>query len=287
MANFIHSHYSSSLIGRYPLGEILKYGTPILLRPIITPHTTILNLSPSRHGINRRLDPTFIAMSLSLIPTLEIIRFYNVISPFPTNEPCAPKVHLPNLRSLELIEHGSGIVALLSQLSIPTNTILDIETSIDTTLTTSIELIAMVGHILEGSNGTAKQPLRTLSLMTEYGRLVINGYDYSEDSGDPELPAGLRLSLPALNWEHRNRIVERIAYGLPISRVETVHTDTSLLNTLHESTLKFFLWSLCSLKKVTWMDPDFPVFPSKNDKKQCYWASCVDVRAGGESNIVS
>ena len=35
------------------------------------------------------------------------------------------------------------------------------------------------------------------------------------------------------------------------------------------------------------MDPDFPVFPSKNDKKQHYWASCVDVRAGGESNIVS
>ena len=255
------------------------------LHTITYPCTTKLDLSLDT-SFEKRFDAAFVALSLSLIPTLEIIRFYNVISPFPTNEPCAPKVHLPNLRSLELIEHGSGIVALLSQLSIPTNTILDIEASIDTTLTTSIELIAMVGHILEGSDGTAKQPLRTLSLMTEYGRLIINGYDYLSDSGDPELPAGLRLFLPAINWTDRNRIVEGIAYSLPISRVETVHTDTSLLNTLHESTLKLFLWSLCSLKKVTWMDPDFPVSPDKAAKEQRYWASCVDVRAGGESNIL-
>ena len=219
------------------------------LHAITYPYTTKLDLSLDT-TFEKRFDPTFIALSLSLIPTLEIIRFYNVISPFPTNEPCAPKVHLPNLRSLELIEHGSGIVALLSQLSIPSNTILDIEASIDTTLTTSIELIAMVGHILEGSDGTAKQPLRTLSLMTEYGRLVINGYDYLSDSGDPDGAARLRLSLPAPDWDVRNGLVEGIAYGWPLPYVRILHTDISILNTLTDNVLCHLLGSLPSLRAL-------------------------------------
>ena len=254
------------------------------LHTITYPCTTKLDLSLDT-TFEKRFDPTFIALSLSLIPTLEIIRFYNVISPCPTNEPCASKVHLPNLRSLELIEHGSGIVALLSQLSIPTNTILDIEASIDTTLTASIELIAMVGHILEGSGGAVTQILQTLSLLTEYGRVIVKGYDYFLDYNDPGSPADVRLSMPALNWRDRNGLVEGIAYGLPISRVEIVYSDTSLLDTLSDDILSLLLWSLCNLKSLTWTDPDFPVCPGGNDERSR--ESRVDMRAGGVSKLAT
>ena len=257
------------------------------LHAVTSPRTTILDLSFGLHDMDKRLDPTFVAISLSAIPTLEIIRFYNVISSSTTNEPCHSKAHLPNLRSLELIENGTGIVALLSQLSIPTNTVLDLEANADTPLTTSVELIATVGHILEGSGGAVTQILQTLSVLTEYGRLIVKGYDYFLGSGDPEAPADLRLSIPAYNWRDRNGLIEGIAYGLPISLVKMVHTDTSLLKTLSDDILCLFFWSLCSLRSFTWTDPNFPVTPDKDDKYQCHWDSGVKVRAGGESKLAS
>ena len=286
MADPTQSHNTIDTV-HPPFDEVSEGNSsiPRYLLHIVTHPCTILDLSLDTGFEDKRFDPTFIALSLSLIPTLEKIRFYNVILPSSTNGPCHSKAHLPNLRSLSLIENGSGIVALLSQLSIPTNTVLDLEANTDTPLTTSVELIATVGHILEGSGGAVTQILQTLSLLTEYGRVIVKGYDYFLDYNDPGSPADVRLSMPALNWRDRNGLVEGIAYGLPISRVEIVYSDTSLLDTLSDDILSLLLWSLCNLKSLTWTDPDFPVCPGGNDERSR--ESRVDMRAGGVSKLAT
>ena len=266
--------------------EARKNETTILRHPfhtLITPHTTILDLSPGTYGMGSRLDPTFAAFLLSLIPTLEHVRIRNLILEFSEHGPWSTKVHLPRLQSFFLIDNCPGIVALLDHLSIPLDTELDIEVNTPTSLTTSIELIATVGYIIEGNDDGVARRFETLSVIPEYGRLVVKGYEYLLPSGDPDAVPELRLSLPSPDWDVRNGLVEGIAYGWPLPHVRILHTDISILNTLTDNVLCYLLDSLPSLRALAWTDSDLP--PPDEDEEDIYWDSHIRLRVGGVSNL--
>ena len=278
MEDFIHA------INFPPLDENDPTAPRHPLRAAMTSHTTVLDLSLGTNGMNARLDHTFVALFLALIPTLEHVRLRNLILEIPEYAPWSTIVHLPRLKTLHLIDNCPGIVALLDQISIPTNTDLDIEVNTPTTLTTSLELIATVGYVLEGGDGGTARRFKTLSVLPEYGRVVVKGNECLLRSGDPDAAAELRLSLPAPDWDVRTGIIEGIAFGLPLSHVKIVHTDSSILNTVTDDVLCHLLRSLPSLRVLTWTDLDLPP-RDEDDIDEFYWDSAINMRAWGESKL--
>ena len=106
MANFLPA------INFPPLNENDPTAPPHPLRAAMTSHTTVLDLSLGTNGMNARLDHTFVALFLALIPTLEHVRLRNLIleipeyAPWSTIVPCLcrygflnvfrPEPRLPN-----------------------------------------------------------------------------------------------------------------------------------------------------------------------------------------------
>ncbi|KAK7688613.1 hypothetical protein QCA50_008151 [Cerrena zonata] len=216
-----------------------------------------LNVSRGRHRIKYPMDLHFLLGFLALMRNLEHLRLRNMISSSPIHCRKCQLAYLPRLRSLRLYDTARRLVSLLDHISIPPDTVLDLEIADRGNMGSLFDIFLLVGDVLNGNNTDTPQTFDALSIHLTSKGLVVKGF-----IDEPELSklcaldslASVRVCLPIWDPSSIHEAVKWIASNLPISSVKMLSIGDTVVGSMPYPVLTSFLKCMPMLKILHWVE---------------------------------
>ncbi|KAK7688602.1 hypothetical protein QCA50_008140 [Cerrena zonata] len=246
---------------------------PSLARAIPFSQLSTLNVSRGRHCIKYPMDLHFLVGFLALMRNLEHLSLRNMISSSPIHCRTCQLAYLPRLRSLRLYDTVRRLVSLLDHISIPPDTVLDLEIADRGNMDSLFDIFLLVGDVLNGNNTDTPQTFDALSIHLTSKGLVVKGFidepELSKLCGLDSL-ASVRICLPIWDPSSIHEAVQWIASNLPISSVKMLSIGDTAVGSMPYPVLTSFLKCMPALKVLHWVETKLNM-PSEH----CIWNATI------------